>query len=111
LALKHAGIQCGISHIARIDKLEVIDDWKHLIDTLEKVRGKSWVRKNKMYLDIIAKNWVWGKQRRLIFFLLKPINAFNPAIRKTNLQAGRGWLSKLFLSFDELFKARSEKIY
>lgn len=107
---EHAGIQCGISYIARIERLEVVDDWKHLSEVIRKVRGQLWVRKNKQYLDKIHHNWVWGNNRRIIFFLAKPINIFNPAIKKSNLQAGTGRLSKSFLSFDELFRARSEKI-
>ena len=111
LEKNHAGIECGISHIARIEQLEVVDDWKHFMETLKEKRGQFWINKNKPYLDIIHREWEWVNNRRIVFFLANPIHAFNPPIKKTNLQAGHGWLSKTFLSFDELFKARAEKIY
>lgn len=111
IASKHVGIQQGVSYIARIEKLEIVEDWKHFIDTMKEYRTQFWIRKNQEMLNEIHKGWDWTKQRRIIFFLGKPINAFNPPIKKENLQAGYGWLSKSFLSFDDLFQARSEKIY
>jgi hypothetical protein len=38
-------------------------------------------------------------------FLETPRLVFNPAIKKTNLQSGSGWLSRRTFSFDELFQA------
>jgi hypothetical protein len=36
----------------------------------------------------------------------EPRLVFNPSIRKERLQKGKGWLSRRFFSFDELFAAR-----
>jgi hypothetical protein len=115
IAKQHPGISRGISYIAFIEHVVVSESWNEFINQVKEIRGKSWIRKNKIYLDAIHKEekWKWGKikKKRSFLFLSEPRMAFNPAVNKENLQKGKGFLSKQTFSFDELFKARSERIW
>jgi hypothetical protein len=64
-----------------------------------------------MYLvQPIFHDWSWEKNyRRNFLFLGEPRLVFNPAVKKEQLQKGKGWLSKRYLTFDELFRAWSGK--
>lgn len=111
LSCKYEGVENGISWIARIEELQIAENWDHMLESVKSKRKKQWVKNNGFLLDYLKINWKNEGDRRIIFFLGEPIRAFNPPINKNNLQGGKGWLSKTFLSFDELFKARKEKIY
>ena len=104
IARKHPGIERGLSYVARIQCVEVVDDWRHFRDRVQEIRGKVYIRKNLQYIGFIKK-WPWRSVRRNIVFLEEPRLVFNPPVKKENLQAGRGWLSKNYLTFDALFKA------
>ncbi|MBL7894513.1 MAG: hypothetical protein JNK50_04395 [Bacteroidia bacterium] len=110
LAKEHSGIVPGISYIARIESREIVEDWKHFIEVAKKIKSKRWLTQNKDILDQIKK-WDWKDNKRILFSLGEPIHAFSPSIKKDNLQSGHGWLSKAFISFEELFLARERKIF
>lgn len=108
IANLHPGIHIGISYIAKIEQIEVVDDWDSFIAATTSVRGKAWYNKHKAEIDALEKHpdWDWncGKKRTFIY-MGAPRLVFSPSVKKENLQDGKGWLSKRFLSFDELFEA------
>ena len=112
LSTVHTGLVPGISYIARIDEKKIILNWKHFQETCEEVFGKAWLRKHNKWLEAIHKSpkWSWS-EKKILFILSKPIHAFSPAIKKDNIQKGKGFLSKSFLSFEELFLAREGKLF
>jgi hypothetical protein len=102
----YPGVHCGISYIAKIEGVELVDSWKNLQKTVQRIRGKSWLKKNKSFIDPIKKSWSWKKgEKRYFLFLGEPHLVFNPPIKKECLQKGAGFLQKRFRSFDELFSA------
>lgn len=102
----HPGVHIGISYIARIERVEVIETWKELMDTIIIVRGKHWMKSHFSEIKPLKTEWDWSKRKKRSFlFLATPRLAFNPPVKKEFLQKGKGWLSKRFLSFDELFYA------
>jgi hypothetical protein len=106
VAKNYPGIHVGLSYIARIETVEVLETWKQLSKTIQLIRGKSWLTKNRESLSPIHKKWDWKKNRKRSFLFLGPPRlVFNPPVKKESLQKGKGWLSKRFLSFDELFSA------
>ncbi len=106
IAKKHPGVQVGISYIARIETVEVVETWNNFLRTVAALRGKAWLNRKNDLLAPIHKTREWKKgRRRYVLFLSSPRLVFNPPVKKENLQKGKGWLSKRFLSFDELFKA------
>jgi len=110
VAINYPGIHVGLSYIARIETVEVLETWVQLFKTIQSIRGKSWLTKHKEFLKPIHKNWDWEKIRKRSFlFLGTPRLVFNPPVKKECLQKGKGWLSKRFLSFDELFSAWEAK--
>jgi hypothetical protein len=107
----YPGIHVGLSYIARIETVEVLETWKQLLKTIQLIRGKSWLTKNREFLNPIHKKWDWKKNKnRSFLFLGPPRLVFNPPVKKECLQKGKGWLSKRFLSFDDLFSAWEGKI-
>lgn len=106
IAKAHPGIHVGISYIAKIETVEVVETWGDFRDVVIAVRGKAWLNNHKFLLDPIHRGWDWRKKtQRSFLFLSPPRMVFNPPIHKEHLQTGSGWLSKRFLSFDELFDA------
>jgi hypothetical protein len=105
IADQHPGVHVGISYIARIETVEVVDSWEDLLATTSAVRGKGWLAKHKHLLEAIHKWWRRSGVRHHFLYLLTPRLVFNPPVGKEHLQKGSGWLSKRFLSFDELFAA------
>jgi len=103
IASNHPGIHAGISYVAKIETVEVVESFRELCDTSGQIRGKSWLKK---HLNLLApvKDWDWTK-RKSFLFLDSPRLVFNPPIYKGNLQNGSGWLSKRVFSFDEFFAA------
>jgi hypothetical protein len=106
IANKHPGVAIGISYIARIESVGRATTWSELRDLLQEKRGRVWWRSCKQELNDLRHTWSWHKGEQRIFLLLgEPRLAFNPPVRKERLQGGRGWLSKRFFSFDDLFAA------
>jgi hypothetical protein len=104
IAADYPGVTTGISYVAQIDAVHVASKWRELIDLLAGERGRIWCKQQKSQLDALHRRWTWPSQR-FFLFLGEPRLVFNPPVRKENLQKGSGWLSKRFLSFDELFRA------
>lgn len=107
IAEDYPGTKVGISYIAKIETVEVVEKWQDLIDVVKTVRGNMWLKKHRIFLDPIRKAWDWkgGVGKRYFLFLGAPRLVFNPPIGKEYLQGGKGWLSKRFYSFDSLFEA------
>ena len=106
ISMNYPGIRVGLSYIARIEEVINVVKWNELVKIIRKRRGKSWMNKNKEFLNPIHKEWDWGgEQKRSFLFLATPRLVFNPPVKKEMLQKGTGWLSKRFLAFDDLFSA------
>jgi hypothetical protein len=102
----YPGVQYGISYIAKVETVDTVETREDLLNIIKAVRGKHWLNSNKQFIKPILNKWKWGNGNQHNFlFLHKPQLVFNPPVRKENLQKGFGWLSKNFLSFDELFSA------
>jgi hypothetical protein len=109
IARNHPGVTSGISYIAKIEHIEVVESWKDFIAAVKDIRGKAWLNSHTQYLDVIHREWNWkDKKLRSMLFLGEPRLVFNPAVKKENLQKGKGWLSKRMFSFDELFAGWSK---
>lgn len=104
IARNHPGVHAGISYIARIESVAVLETWKELLQRVREVRGKHWLNGHLPLLQPLRHHWEWPKSRSFLF-LAQPRMAFNPPVLKENLQKGAGWLSKRFFSFDTLFEA------
>jgi hypothetical protein len=105
IAHNHPGVTAGISYVAKIEHIEVVESWKELILAIKQLRGKQWINTHKQYLDEIHSEWNWKvKKARSMLFLGPPRLVFNPPIKKDNIQSGKGFLSKRTFSFDELFE-------
>jgi len=109
IALNHPGVTAGISYITKIEHIEVVESWEYFLAAAKLIRGKTWLNSHKQYLDVIHREWNWkDKKQRSMLFLGEPRLVFNPAVKKENLQKGKGWLSKRMFSFDELFAGWSK---
>ena len=104
IAHEHPGAKVGISYIATIERVEVVETWKDLLQITREVRGKQWLNGHMRLLEPLHRNWKWPRKRSFLF-LSKPRLVFNPPVLKESLQKGKGWLSKRTFSFDELFDA------
>jgi len=110
IANLHPGISVGISYVAKIETIGIAESIKDVKNIIRDERGKSWLRKNMYLVQPIFHDWSWEKNyRRNFLFLGEPRLVFNPAVKKEQLQKGKGWLSKRYLTFDELFRAWSGK--
>ncbi|MEO7413655.1 MAG: hypothetical protein ABIZ81_09880 [Opitutaceae bacterium] len=106
LAREHAGIFQGISYVARIEQVFFANSWNYFKAGVCEHRGKTWWNSHEELLNELHKEWPWLEEDARSFLLLnEPRLAFNPPVRKERPQKGKGWLSKRFFSFDELFAA------
>jgi hypothetical protein len=105
IARNHPGVQVGISYVAGIECVEVIETWKELLQAVREVRGKQWLNGHTSLLEPLRKGWEWGDHKRSFLFLSTPRLVFNPPVVKEKLQKGKGWLSKRVFSFETLFAA------
>jgi len=104
IARDHPGVRVGVSYIASIQQVEVVETWQELLQVARAVRGKQWLNGHKQFLTPL-RDWDWRDAKRNILFVATPRLVFNPPVLKENLQEGSGWLSKRFFSFDTLFAA------
>lgn len=106
IASNHPGVHVGISYLAKIQSVEVVESFQDLCDIAAVLRGKAWYNKNSALIKPVSA-WDWKKTdpRRSFLFLDKPRLVFNPPINKDNLQEGKGFLNKHFFSFDNFFEA------
>jgi hypothetical protein len=105
IARNHPGVQVGISYIASIECVEVVEAWKDLLQAVREVRGKQWLNGHMALLQPLRRRWNWRDSRRNFLFLSTPRLVFNPPVLKERLQKGKGRLSKRVFSFDALFAA------
>ncbi len=105
IANSHPGVGVGISYVARIESVGRATTWRELRDLLLEGRGRVWWKRHKDELQALRRAWSWHSAPRTFLLLGEPRLVFNPPVRKERLQKGRGWLSKRFFSFDELFGA------
>ena len=106
IAKQHPGVSTGISHVARIESVGYATTWQEFRDLMVAQRRKVWWNRHRLLLQDLRQIWTWSKDDQRSFLLLgTPRLVFNPPVRKTHLQEGTGWLSKNFLTFDELFDA------
>lgn len=103
---EHPGVNIGISYVARIESVGQANTWQDFRKLVSDQRGAAWWNRHKAVLQGVRQKWRWNKtQHRSFFFLGARRLVFNPPVRKEKLQRGRGWLSKRFYSFDDLFAA------
>jgi len=109
IANETPGIGVGISYVARIEQVEVVETWNDLHHAVQSVRKGLWWNSHQDEISPLqnAPNWEWhkGSKKYSFLFLSKPRLVFNPPINKERLQKGKGWLSKRVFTFDQLFKA------
>jgi hypothetical protein len=99
------GVGVGISYLSKIETVEQGASWQDFTNLMRAKRGAAWAKRHDELLREMRREWDWSSH--YTFLLLgTPRLVFNPPVRKQNLQGGSGWLSKNFLSFDELFAAR-----
>jgi hypothetical protein len=89
LETRHADVRVGISYIASIESVEVVETWKDLLQAVREVRGKQWLN-GHMALVQPLRRWGWHGTKRNLLFLSTPRLVFNPPVLKENLQKGRG---------------------
>ncbi len=107
----YPGVGYGISYVARIEDVQVVGSSQDVKEVIKKTRGKLWFKQHGDLLKPEMRKWKWENGYRLYFvFVDTPRLVFNPPVVKENLQKGAGWLSRRFLSFDQLFAARAGKI-
>jgi hypothetical protein len=108
IARTHPGVRVGISYVARIEQVEVVETWVDLLAAVKSVRGKAWWNSHQKEIEPLRSSpeWTWDEgQKRSFLFLSTPRLVFNPPVNKEKLQKGKGWLSKRTFSFDKLFEA------
>jgi hypothetical protein len=105
IARNHPGVQVGISYIASIERVEIVETWKDLLHAVREVRGKQWLNGHMPLLQPLRRGWDWRDTKRSFLFLSTPRLVFNPPVLKEKLQKGKGWLSKRVFSFETLFAA------
>jgi hypothetical protein len=89
IAKNHPGVQIGVSYIARIQHIEVVETWSELENAIKEQRGKPWWNSHNDFVRPIRKQWKWPGKRSLLS-LDTPRMVFNPPIRKEHLQKGTG---------------------
>jgi hypothetical protein len=103
------GIGVGISYVARIERVEVVETWDDLHLAVQSARKGTWWNSHQTEISPLrrAPNWEWheGSTKYSFLFLSKPRLVFNPPINKEKLQKGKGWLSRRVFTFEEFFKA------
>jgi hypothetical protein len=103
---EHPGINTGISYVARIETVGNATTWNDFRELMRSERGGTWWNRHQIVLKNLRQRWSWNKGQHRSFLLLdEPRLVFNPPIRKEKLQKGKGWLSRRFFAFDELFEA------
>jgi len=105
IARNHPGVRVGISYIASIECVEVVETWRDLLQAVREVRGKQWLNGHMPVLQPLRRGSDWRDTKRSFLFLSTPRLVFNPPVLKGNLVEGAGWLAKRFFSFDTLFAA------
>jgi hypothetical protein len=108
LAKALPGIYSGISFVAKIEAVEVLNTWNQFRQAVKKHRGARWLNSNKEIISQIRRELKPGKEQKTFLFLSEPRLVFNPPINKNLLQEGTGFLSKRAFAFDELFEAWSK---
>ncbi len=104
IARNHPGVRVGISYIASIECVEVVETWRDLLQAVRKVRGKQWLNGHMPLLQPLRRGSDWDTKRSFLF-LSTPRLVFNPPVRKANLGKSAGFLAKHFFRFDTLFAA------
>jgi len=106
IARNHPGVQVGISYIASIERVEVIETWEDFLQRVGEIKNKQWLNNNfDEFLRPLRKNWNWHQTKRYFVFLSKPRLVFNPPVLKLKLQKGKGFLGEHYFSFERLFAA------
>lgn len=108
IAQAQPGIFQGISYVARIEEVIYAEGWAEFEREVCERRGRVWWNSHSELMNLLhsRKEWRWSECLPFTFLLLgEPRLAFNPPVKKERLQKGKGWLSRRFLSFDDLFAA------
>lgn len=105
LARDLPGIYAGISFVAKIEAVEVVDSWKLFRQAIKKRRGGHWLNSSGKVIAPLQQQLRKSKEQWTMLFLSEPRLVFNPPINKSLLQKGTGYLSRREFSFDKLFEA------
>ena len=105
-AAVYPGLREGMSHIARIEQVEMADSLNSAIGFVKAWPGKRLSPKVLASVKQLLRNRKWPADGTFVLLLGQRRLIFHPPILKSLLQEGAGFLSKHFFSFDQLFKAR-----
>jgi hypothetical protein len=105
IARHQPGISIGVSYVAKVEQVFVATTWTEFMDGVCEYRGRQWWSSHEELMRSLHRAWGWNTEDRSFLLLGEPRLAFNPPIRKEKLQSGKGWLSRRFFSFDDLFAA------
>jgi hypothetical protein len=108
ISKRQPGISAGISYVAKVEQVFDSETWSEFKDGVCKYRSKQWWNSHDETMRKLkqAPDWHWKeKLHRSVLLLGEPRLAFNPPIRKEKLQGGKGFLGRLFFSFEDLFAA------
>ena len=100
-----ARVQVGISYIAKIEHVEVVETWRELLQRVREVRKKPWLDGHLRCLRRTLHGLDWPRKRSFLF-LSKPRLAFDPPVVKKDIGINAGFLGKRVFSFDNLFAAQ-----
>lgn len=99
------GIYQGISYVAKIEDVAMVQSKDQLRKVVFSERVKRWYNHHRKYILSAIDGKINESNAKSIVFLGQPRLVFNPPIKKEHIQKGSGWLSKQFISFDKLFNA------
>jgi hypothetical protein len=106
IAKQQPGIFAGVSYVAKVKQVFSGTSWSEFKDGVCEYRGKQWWNSHDDLMSRLRRSRNWkGDIHRNFLLLGEPRLVFNPPIQKEKLQKGKGWLSRRFFSFDELFAA------
>ena len=104
-AAVYPGLRAGLSHIARIEQVEVATTLNSAIGFLKGLPRKHFSAKALPAVKGLLHDRKWTASGTFVLLLGQRRMLFHPPIPKKLLQRGDGFLSTHFFSFDQLFKA------
>ena len=104
------GIKEGLSYVAKIESHIEVNSFEELVNTIKMHVKKEKLKLDKDYIEALIKQVKDDEKYdetipHILLLLGKPRMLFNPPIEKSFLMDGKGFLSKNYYEFEELFEA------
>jgi hypothetical protein len=104
------GIKEGLSYVAKIENHIEVNTFEELVNTIKMYIKKEKLKLDKDYIETLIKQVKDDEKYdetipHILLLLAKPRMLFNPPIEKSFLMDGKGFLSKNYYEFEELFEA------